>query len=36
MQRLHAIAPAMIEEWSRTRHAVRHAAWLHAKEFGEG
>ena len=36
MRRLHEIAPAMIEEWSRTRRAVRHAAWLHAKEFGEG
>ena len=36
MQRLHEIAPAMIEEWSRTRRAVRHAAWLHAREFGEG
>jgi len=31
---LHEIAPAMIEEWSRTRRAVRHAAWLHEKELG--
>lgn len=34
LQRLHEIAPAMIEEWSRTRRAVRHAAWLHEKELG--
>lgn len=33
LERLHEIAPAMLEEWSRTRRAVRHAAWLHEKEF---
>lgn len=30
---LHRVAPAMLEEWSRTRKAPRHAAWLHEKEF---
>jgi glyoxylase I family protein len=30
---LHRVAPAMIEEWSETRKAPRHAAWLHEKEF---
>jgi catechol-2,3-dioxygenase len=34
LERLHAIAPAMIEAWSRTRQVVRHAAWLHEKELG--
>lgn len=26
---LHRVAPAMLDEWSRTRKAPRHAAWLH-------
>lgn len=26
---LKEVAPAMLEEWSRTRRAPRHAAWLH-------
>jgi catechol 2,3-dioxygenase-like lactoylglutathione lyase family enzyme len=31
------VAPAMLEEWSRTKQAPRHAAWLHAGEFaGQG
>jgi hypothetical protein len=25
------VAPAMLEEWSRTKRAPRHAAWLHEK-----
>ena len=29
MQQLHEVAPAMIEEWSRTKRAPKHAAWLH-------
>lgn len=33
MQRLHEVAPAMLEEWSRTKKAPRHAAWLHQREF---
>jgi catechol-2,3-dioxygenase len=35
MERLHEVAPAMIEEWSRTKQAPRHAAWLHEREFGD-
>ncbi|MEC8422679.1 MAG: VOC family protein, partial [Myxococcota bacterium] len=30
MRRLHDVAPAMLEEWSQTRRAPQHAAWLHA------
>ncbi len=30
LEQLHDVAPAMLEEWSRTRRAPRHAAWLHA------
>lgn len=33
MARLHEVAPLMLEEWSRTRRAPRHAAWLHEKQF---
>ncbi len=29
MKQLHDVAPAMLEEWSRTKRAPRHAAWLH-------
>ena len=29
MAELHEVAPAMLEEWSRTKMASRHAAWLH-------
>jgi catechol 2,3-dioxygenase-like lactoylglutathione lyase family enzyme len=28
---LKSVAPVMLEEWSRTRKAPRHAAWLHEK-----
>jgi catechol 2,3-dioxygenase-like lactoylglutathione lyase family enzyme len=31
MAELHRVAPEMLEEWSRTRRAPRHAAWLHEK-----
>jgi len=31
MMRLHEVAPAMLEEWSQTKRAPRHAAWLHEK-----
>jgi hypothetical protein len=24
---------AMLEEWSRTKRAPKHAAWMHEKEF---
>ena len=30
---LQRVAPAMLEEWSRTKKAPRHAAWLHELEF---
>ena len=30
---LKRVAPAMLEEWSRTKKAPRHAAWLHELEF---
>ncbi|PLW68973.1 VOC family protein [Pseudohalioglobus lutimaris] len=33
MNELHRVAPAMLEEWSATKKAPRHAAWLHKKEF---
>ena len=33
LQRLHDVAPTMLEEWSRTKKAPRHAAWLHEKQF---
>lgn len=29
LEELHRVAPEMLEEWSRTRKAPRHAAWLH-------
>jgi len=31
MSQLHEVAPAMLEEWSQTKKAPRHAAWLHEK-----
>ena len=33
MAELNRVAPAMLEEWSQTKKAPRHAAWLHDKEF---
>ena len=33
MRRLKEVAPAMIEEWSKTKRAPKHAAWLHEEEF---
>ncbi|MGQ9368229.1 VOC family protein [Azospirillum sp. ST 5-10] len=33
MAELKAIAPVMLEEWSRDRKVVTHASWLHEKEF---
>ena len=29
MEELHRVAPAMLEEWSRTKKAPRHASWVH-------
>lgn len=31
MKELKRVAPEMLEEWSRTKKAPRHAAWLHEK-----
>jgi DNA-binding FadR family transcriptional regulator len=31
MAELKRVAPEMLEEWSRTKKAPRHAAWLHEK-----
>ena len=33
LDELERVAPAMIEEWSRTKKAPQHAAWLHELEF---
>ena len=32
MKQLNEVAPAMIEEWSRTKQAPNHAAWLHEQD----
>jgi glyoxylase I family protein len=34
LRRLREVAPAMLEEWSRTKRAPRHAAWLHERQRG--
>lgn len=31
MKSLHDVAPEMLDEWSKTKKAPRHAAWLHEK-----
>ena len=33
LQRMDAVKWDMLEEWSQTRRAPRHAAFLHAREF---
>lgn len=33
MTELNQVAPAMLEEWSITKKAPKHAAWLHEKQF---
>ena len=33
LAKLHELAPAMLEDWAKTRRTVKQAAWLHAKEF---
>ncbi|WND03591.1 VOC family protein [Temperatibacter marinus] len=35
MERLNSVAEEMITEWSRTKKAPRHAAWLHERELGK-
>jgi catechol 2,3-dioxygenase-like lactoylglutathione lyase family enzyme len=36
LEELQRVAPAMIEEWSQTRKAPRHAAWMHNGEAFPG
>ncbi|MBQ0755967.1 MAG: VOC family protein, partial [Amphritea sp.] len=33
MKQLAEVAPLMLEEWSQTKKAPKHAAWLHDEEF---
>jgi len=33
LEKLREVAPAMLEEWSQTKRAPKHAAWLHEKEL---
>ena len=33
LAKLNEVAPAMIEEWSQTKKAPKHAAFLHTDEF---
>jgi len=33
MAKMKAIAPAMLDEWDRTKQPPRQAAWVHEKEF---
>ncbi len=33
LQQLKQVAPTMLEEWSQTKKAPKHAAWLHQQEF---
>ena len=33
LAKLHDIAPQMLADWSTSKQTVRHAAWLHEKEF---
>ena len=33
LSRLHALAPQMLEEWSKHKRTVKHAAWLHQRKF---
>jgi glyoxylase I family protein len=33
LKRMRDVAPAMVEEWSKTKRPPRHMAWVHEKEF---
>lgn len=35
LKKLKEVAPAMLEEWSQTKRAPKHAAWLHEEEFSQ-
>jgi glyoxylase I family protein len=34
MEKIQSLAPAMLEEWDRTKLPPRHTGWLHEKELG--
>ena len=36
IDKLHALGPEMLEQWSRTKNTLDHAAWLHQEEFSGG
>jgi glyoxylase I family protein len=33
LEQLRAIAPKMLEDWSKTKRTVKHTSWLHENEF---
>jgi glyoxylase I family protein len=33
MEKIQSLAPAMLEEWDRTKSPPRQTAWLHEKEL---
>ena len=35
MQRLHDVAPQMLEDWTKSKTTQRHASWLHEEEFSK-
>lgn len=36
IDKLHELGPEMLEEWSRSKKTLDHAAWLHREEFSGG
>ena len=34
-KKLRQVAPAMLAEWNKSKKAVKHAAWLHEREFAK-
>lgn len=36
LAKLRELAPQMLEDWSNTKRTLKHAAWLHEKEFAAG
>ena len=35
IDKLHAVAPEMLAQWSKTKKTLDHAAWLHTQEFSQ-
>lgn len=35
IEKLNQVAPEMLEEWTRSKTTLKHAAWLHEEEFAE-